>query len=44
MTKNGVIFGAYLWREHEISAILASTSATISIEKVDIMTGHCDEE
>ena len=44
MTKNGVIFCVYLWKDHEISAILATTSVTMSIEKAHIMTGHHDEE
>ena len=30
-TENCVIFCSYLWREHKISAILASTSVTMSI-------------
>ena len=38
MTKNGEIFCAYLQREHEIGAVLASTGVTISIEKEHIMT------
>ena len=42
--KNDVIFYAYLWREHEISAILISTSLTISIEMALIMTGYHDDE
>ena len=44
MTKNGVIFCAYLWREYKIAAILVSTSKTMSIEKAHMMTGHHDEE
>ena len=44
MTKSGVIFFVYLWREHEISAILASTGVTMSIDKVLVMTRHYDEE
>ena len=32
MTKNGVIFCAYLRREHKISTIWASTSVTMSIK------------
>ena len=44
LVSDGVIFCAYLQREHEISAILASISVTISIEKAHIMTGHHDEE
>ena len=44
MTKNGVIFCSYLQREHDISAILASTSVMMSIEKANIMTGHYNEE
>ena len=43
MTKNGVIFCVQLWREHEIGAILANTSVTISIEKAHIMTVHHNE-
>ena len=39
MTKNGVIFCAYLQREHEIGTILAITSTIMSIEKAHIMTG-----
>ena len=38
------IFYLYLWREHEIGAILASTSVTMSIEKSHIITRHHDEE
>ena len=41
---NGVIFCVYLWKEHEITAILASMGVTMSIEKVHIMTGHHNEE
>ena len=45
MTKNGVIFCAYLWREHEIIVILSSTGTIImSVEKAHIMTRHHDEE
>ena len=44
ITKNGVIFCAYLWREHEISAVMASTSVVMNIEKAHIMTRHHDEE
>ena len=44
MTKNGVIFFVYLWRDHEISAILDSTGATMSIGKTHIMTKHHNEE
>ena len=43
-TKNGVIFYAYLQREHEISTVLASTSTTMNIEKAHIITRHHDEE
>ena len=39
-TKNGVIFCVYLQREHEFSAMLASTGVIMSIEKAHIMTGH----
>ena len=44
MTENGVIFCAYLHREDKISAILANTGVTMSIEKAHIMTRHHDEE
>ena len=44
MTKNGIIFCAYLQRECEISAMLASTNKIRSIEKAHIMTRHNDEE
>ena len=44
MTKNGVIFCAYLQREHEISAMLASISEIMNVEKAHIMTGHHNEE
>ena len=44
MTKNGVIFCAYLQRDHEISVILTSTGVTMSIEKAHIMTRHHHEE
>ena len=44
MTENGVIFCAYLQREHEIGVALASTGETMSIEKAHIMTGHHNEE
>ena len=44
MTKNDVIFSAYLHWEHEICAILVDTSTTMSIEKAHIMTWHHDEE
>ena len=39
-TKNGVIFCVYLQREHEFSAMLASTGVIMSIEKAHILTGH----
>ena len=42
--KNGVMFYAYLWREHKIAAILAITDTTMSIEKAHMMTGHHDEK
>ena len=44
MTKNGVIFYAYLQREYKIGAVLASTGVTMSIEKAHIMTRHHKEE
>ena len=44
MIKNGVIFCAFLWKKHKISAILASISVTMSIEKAHIMTRCWDEE
>ena len=44
MIKNGVIFCAYLLREHKVGAVLASTCVAMSIEKAHIMTGHHDEE
>ena len=44
MPKNRVIFYAYLWREYEIAAILASTGTTTSIKKACMMTGHHDKE
>ena len=44
MTKGGVIFCAYLWREHEISVILASADVTMSIEKAHIMSRYHNEE
>ena len=44
MTKNDAIFCAHMWREHEISEILARTGTTMSIEKTHIVTRHHDEE
>ena len=44
MTKNGVIFCAYLQREYEITAVIANTGTTVSIEKTHMMTGHHNEE
>ena len=44
MTKNGVIFCAYLQREHKIGAVLTSSSVTMSIKKAHIMIGHHDEK
>ena len=44
IAKNGVIFCAYLQREHEISVMLASTGVTMSIYKAHIMTRHHNEE
>ena len=44
MTKKGVIFCAYLQRDHEISEILTNTDMAMSIEKAHIMTGYHDEE
>ena len=44
MTKNGVFFFVYLWKEYKIAAILASTHVTMSIEKAHIMTKHHDKE
>ena len=44
LTKNGVIFCAYLRRESEITAILASTGTTMSIKKAHMITRHHDEE
>ena len=44
MIKNGGIFCMQLWKEHEVSAILAITSVTVSIEKTHIMTRHHNEE
>ena len=43
-TKNGVVFCAYLQREYEITAILASTCKTMSTEKAHRITWHHDEE
>ena len=43
-TKNGVLFCAYLWREYEIAALMASTITTISIKKAHMMTRCHDEK
>ena len=34
----------HIWREHQISAIMASTGVTMSIGKVHIMTRHHNDE
>ena len=44
MTKNSLIFCAYLLRENEISVTLAHASKTMSIEEAHMMTRHHDEE
>ena len=43
-TKNGFIFCACQQRDQERSAMLSSTSATMSIEKAVIITRHDDEK
>ena len=44
-TKNGVIFCAYLQREHKIAATLANTGTTVMIiKKAHIMIKHHDKE
>ena len=44
VTKNDVIFCAYLWREYGISTLMASMGTTMSIERIHMMTKHHDEE
>ena len=44
MTKDDVIFCAYLQREHKISVILTSIGVIIRIEMAHILTRHHNEE
>ena len=44
MVKIGITFFSYLWRDHEIGAILTSNGVTMSIEKVLIMNRHHNEK